>query len=497
MTDLDGNKTFDENHLSPGTRSSDEELIEHLSPQIHARLQRLGLNYHRRQHHRRHSREGNIPERLSRFTAKRPAPPDKSIEPSTQETTRVPSRPRQASKHTESVSDRERTSSERNTGGRNTGNGWRTKTRCSADKDTNPSVEVAIVYLYDSTKCGDVQDPDADLEIFRCHFPNHPDLPEISPARDLHHTPVDPRRQLSEVLAFADDPKAGNKRIAEGPRTLRHEKGTSTVWPLDPDMLEARVPNCRIMMIGFDISTAPSGSLAASTAAIQLNEELLRLRSYNQPPLAILGHAFGGLIALRALFCEPTLPTPSARLHSETVGLFLFSFPTLTSPQCKRALAKLYSFRQSEKMYSIMCTQESLASLRTQIRKTASPTESIPQGLEKRLLHVSNRPPYSTPDGCSIYLMLAQDDVEQTSSHSISEYLGQPFKTVALKNDLSHTMRFTGPRDQDFVRTIIYIIVESHTRNSQNMILSAAAGRHDEVERLVNLGADINACDQS
>ena len=47
-------------------------------------------------------------------------------------------------------------------------NGWKMRTRCFANQ-VSPSVDIVIVYLYDSSASDVSKNQDADMDVFRCH----------------------------------------------------------------------------------------------------------------------------------------------------------------------------------------------------------------------------------------------------------------------------------------------------------------------------------------
>jgi len=375
-------------------------------------------------------------------------------------------------------------------------NGWRMKTRWSTITNTNPSIDIVIVYVYDSTACAELKDQDADLDIFHCHGANHLRTSGSLPFKAYQLPPIDPGKQTHQALLSAIASRSGRLRVGERPTKPQRQHARPTNWIQDPSMLEAHIPNCRIVTFGFDICCAPYGTQAAIAAAGQLNSALLEIRRKHQPPIVYLGHTFGGLIALWALASEPKAPLAATSLLRNTVGLLLFSCPLKHSNQHSQKVGNIFGANASHQVSSIMCSRDALSSLRGKLGDRTysmmSATNASVQGL-----HTRDKSSAIMSMHFPIYQILTQDEFGESSMYSLVDSLDISAQVVFLENDYPHAMAFATPNDKNFQMITMLVKIVLRQRPNQQLLLAAATGGRDEVEALIKEGVNTNVADQS
>jgi len=374
-------------------------------------------------------------------------------------------------------------------------NGWRMKTRYSTVSATDPSVDIVVVYLYDSSTGDGSQNLDADLEIFHSHAAAHTNILETSTVMGVQHGSADMENQSPQTLLSVVSPKSGRRSAVKSPDKSQQQCGSSTSWIQDPNMVEAHIPNCRTVTFGFDIWSAPQGLEAASTAAEQMKDALLEIRKRHQPPLVYLGHTFGGLIALEALFSMHTMLQATTCLQPDTAGMLLFSCPMPGNHVPD--VAKIYKPSASEKMFSTLCNRDTLTLLRTKLRKRMRSVMSETPSPAPDPTQAPKIAPETMSMNFPIYQILTRDEFKKSSVQSMGDFLGGSAKMVLLEKDYPHAMHFTTSNVSNFHAITMLIKTILRECNNRHFLVAAAAGRCKEVATLMNLGVDINVRDVS
>lgn len=201
------------------------------------------------------------------------------------------------------------------------------KTRRSYSRKRLPSVDIVMVYTYDSTLCDEDQDEDADLNPFRCRVKTCTDIMDTDSPKKIRRSGTDIAKHQSETsVAF----QVSRDRQAHLGELSNYTKGINEVsvnWLNDDNMLEWHIPGSRISTIGFDLSPKSSGLGDLESAAEQLNDYLNVLRNGHRPPVLFLGHGYGSLIITSALTSASSSASRFNNVLRNAAGLFDFAYP--------------------------------------------------------------------------------------------------------------------------------------------------------------------------
>lgn len=152
------------------------------------------------------------------------------------------------------------------------------KTRMPAKDLAVPSVDIVVVYMYDSATCDQSQDHDADLEMFLCRTTTNTEDLDSVPLKKIRRAGTDIFKQTKDTSNFLTPTKQGRLNAGEY-LNRRGGSGANVVnWLHDENMLGRQMLGSRKSAVGFDLSPRSPASGDLECAAAQINEYLHKLR---------------------------------------------------------------------------------------------------------------------------------------------------------------------------------------------------------------------------
>jgi hypothetical protein len=337
--------------------------------------------------------------------------------------------------------------------------GWKIRARCSippsqsSSTATEPVVDIVLVYLYKPIANDKSPDLDPDLTLFR------------------------------------DASKQENTNSESKSKKGRRAKVVN--WLTDDSMLPKSLPGARITTVGFDIT--PTGFISASpnieTAAAQLSDYLAKSRAHYQPPIVFIGHSLGAMFILQSLGVTPLQTASDASVLQHTAGILTFAYPVPTSDRRSQMLAALYGIKATDKLLSDLSGQPSIVRF-IKLMRTALAVQSSREHPSQTSSEEKKPPRIEV--GFPIHQVYARDE-HRDSKDSLSSFIGVPVRLESSDKDHSNVLRFTNPKDEDFVRLISMI---KSCLQTYKLLHAAASGTVNEVETLINQGVDVNTRDR-
>lgn len=372
--------------------------------------------------------------------------------------------------------------------------GWRMRTRGSKSASFEASVDVVVVYLYNSAVCDKSRDRDADLDLFRYFIDSSTTKSDNIPVKLLQRARTDMENKSRPGLPSIFAPAIPRKTVQQ-PKYLPETRSRPVNWLQDHNMLQKQIPGARVLTVGFDIFPVLSSVPDFEAAAGQLIDYLQGQRKQQQVPITFIGHTLGGMIIIQSLVLAASRGPSAASILAYTTGVFLFSC-SVTSPDSRaRRLADLYGAKSSDKIFSDHSRSDIMEALSKSAKKgfySTHPQER--NSLEgppkvKQLRAKSNQIAIGFP----ITQFFAQDDEQSSNSLPLSTFLGAPIRTVIIGKDFKHSLRFSGSEDADFQR--VMLLVQSSLQTCR-LLHATAAGNVDELNTLIQDGANPNLRDR-
>lgn len=397
-------------------------------------------------------------------------------------------------------------------------NGWRMKARCSNSTQTNHTVDIVVVYLYNSSKFQKTSDKDADLDIFRYYDSSKNTtvrmIPSVQRARtDLGHqrqllpsflsTPPKEMSSLNLLDAKRPRPFQGDERASASNEAsdLQPKPNSNRInWLHDHDMLLRQIPGSRVITVGFDIGPVLSTLPNLETAAEQLNEYLSEIEAETpQIPILFLGHTLGGLFIIQALANSTTGGDPPRNVIGRTAGLFLASCSVTSSSNRTRLLADLHGAKSNDKIFSDLAGTPVIQRLGNAINTKSSFREPRQQRIPKVASPCARslkQNAASIAIGFPVVQFITRGELTSTQSsksYSLADLLGVPDRTVLIEKDLAHAFKFHGAKDASFLRVVM--LMQSALQTFQ-LLHAAATGNTKEIEGMIRRGVNINRQDR-
>ena len=367
--------------------------------------------------------------------------------------------------------------------------GCRMKARCSPNPGGGSAMDIVMVYLYSSALCEGSSDPDADLNLFRQE--EKPDIKrstvEATPEQTIRRAKTDLANAPRQILPLFT-------KVQDRIEARRSERRPAS-WLQDQDMLQKQFPGCRIILVGFEISSVLSNQSAFVSAAKQLNEYLQVLRNDQQPPIALLGHSLGGMLILQALVsASPDTNSPNSIL-SQVAGVFLFSCCITSPDRCARLLNEVSGVRVNEKALGDLFNSPAMK----QLSKLAKSKLFIhqphvrPVSESARHNNQCSRDVRKIAIGFPITQVFGRGDEQGPNGDSLGGFLGTSIRTVTMCRDAAHALRFSTACDVDFVR--VTVLLRSKFQTSR-LLRAALTKDIKDVETLLRAGTTPNLRDR-
>ncbi|KAH3988870.1 hypothetical protein HBI25_227450 [Parastagonospora nodorum] len=371
--------------------------------------------------------------------------------------------------------------------------GWTMKTRNSTSHKLLPSVDIVMVYMYDSALCDEDLDKDADLNPFRCRVTTGIDIMDTSPPKKIRRARTEITKQQNETSATFHLSRGRQVHRGELSRYTEDSKDIFVNWLHDENMLERQMHGSRISTIGFDISPKSSAPDDLESAAEQLNEHLHVLRHEHQPPILLLGHGYGSLIIISSLSFASTPTSRFKSILKNAAGLFIFSYPDLDQTPNKDMTAdRKYKDVKTEKIERLHSS-----ALKISGQTVDSKLFSV---LKKEHEAVQDTGPGSNAHSRSQVIPIALPvfhsvvSFQQRSSDArFNKMLGAPPQFVVMSKEDKNLALFTSSTDTDFQRLIVSLQKALHTR--QLLVAAAMASIHD-IQSTIKSSTDLNLADR-
>ena len=372
--------------------------------------------------------------------------------------------------------------------------GWRMRSRCSPLAGTEHTVDIVIVYVYNSAVCDKARDRDADLDVFRYHPDSEATRSQSVSVMKFKRAQTDLGKQSRPTLPNIFGPTSSPKKPQQWTDFTRDQTG-SVNWLQDHDMLRKHMPGSRIITVGFDIFPVLSSPPNYESAARQLIEHLQDCREQVQVPIIFLGHTLGGMMIIQGLVLPPLKGFFTDEILACTAGVFLFS-QFMASPESHaRKMADLYDLKASDKIFSDPSENPTMERLSKSARRglfSSHPRDrDLPKGPPRRKhsrAHIQR-----VAIGFPITHILAQDDNQSTGSQTLSTFLGAPVRTVSIGKTFGNSMRFPSAEDADFLR--IVLLMQS-ALNTCRLLYATAAREIGKVDSLIRAGINPNLRDR-
>ncbi|KAJ4305759.1 Glutamate--tRNA ligase mitochondrial [Kalmusia sp. IMI 367209] len=370
-------------------------------------------------------------------------------------------------------------------------NGWKMKVRCSTGGEIVATVDIVMVYMYNST-AGYQLDRDGDLNIF-----NHFDTPEtrkrgLSPTRKIQRARTDLGKQPKQDVPdlFASTQWAAHPQV-DAQRSRRQYVN----WLTDADMLRKQIPGMRLTMVGYDIKPTLGSTPNFETAARQLHDYLQQHRhDHPRVPTVFLGHTLGGLIIIKALSDLQTKASSVDNLLLDTAGLFLFSCYTSYSQARSQMLANLYGTKSTERLFTEL-SKSPVADTLSKLAMTRLFSQH-PHIDASDVGQLEPKKPVSVSIGFPIFQVFTRDDFEEArdaTAISLSSLLSTPVRTITIDKDSTDALKFSSAQDTDFLRLVMLI---QSALQTHKLLHAAALGRVEEVHSMIRRGTNVNLRDR-
>jgi hypothetical protein len=310
--------------------------------------------------------------------------------------------------------------------------GWRTRVRYSTECETEPIVDLVVVYLYNSASFKKPHGEDADLDIF-CH------TEEVK-------SPFSQRMKKAKTIRKEQSKDPLPETFAE------HDEKVN--WLEEDDMLKDCIPGSRIITLGFDIAPVLSQVPDFDRISVQLLEHLEEIRGEaQQRPTVFLGHVYGGILICHMLsFLAESFTSPDT--ISTTAGLFLFSCPTEHSQVHSQELANFYGAKTSDVLFS----DKSNAHIMQQFHKAAA------SGLYSQHPQKEQHDTRGTKDmaedklkmkpiriGFPIFQFASESEGKVHKGFTVlrqpSKIFGGVVETILTGRDIANALKFSSPGD--------------------------------------------------
>jgi hypothetical protein len=372
--------------------------------------------------------------------------------------------------------------------------GWgKVKTRRFDGYSIKPSVDVVVVYLFNSEVCDKTKDPDADLDLFRCDTGADVEKRTMVPELKLHRAQTDISTQSADrtcpASVFGPD-HVSPTSILGGPRNASGRPGD---WMRDPIMLQKHLGDCRVLTFGFDISAAASGPDSHEVAAAQLTEYLRDARKVHKPPIVFLGHTVGGLIIFRSLIHTSEQENDDERLQLHTAGVILVSCPIIPAKGHAQEVAKLLAMDSSAKLERIFYESTIAITLPLLLRSNVF---SMKSSDAKSLVDISHTPiaPSRRREILINFPIVQMLVPGEAMASDLCRFNSAQVEVVLLmKKNIIDALRFASPTETGFQRVI-------GTMKSfllkRRMFLATAAGSVEQVGAMLQDGIDPNVGDR-
>lgn len=372
--------------------------------------------------------------------------------------------------------------------------GWgKVRTRRFDGYSIKPSVDVVVVYLFNSEVCDKTKDPDADLDLFRCDTGVNVEKSTMVPEVKILRAQTDISTQAADRTGPASVLRPDHvspTSTSDGPRNASRRQGD---WMRDPSMLQKHLGDCRVLTFGFDISAAASGADSHEVAAAQLTEYLRDARKVHKPPIVFLGHTVGGLIIFRSLMHTSEQHNGDGRLQLHTAGVLLVSCPIIPAKGHAQEVAKSLAMDSSAKLERIFYESTVAITLPLLLRSNVF---SMKSNDAKSLVDIPHTPiaPSRRREiliGFPIVQMLVPGEAMAGDLRRFNS--AQVEVVLLMKKKIIDALRFSSPTETGFQRVIgtmkMFLL-------KRRMFLATAAGSVEQVGTLLQDGMDPNIGDR-